>query len=411
MKRKAALPLAVFLAVSALLCTLPPAFAEDDLSFLVINNTISSYGQSVNTSSSYGPSVNPDIPYVSNDKMMVPLHKLVGLTNGLNLRSQWSDDNKRLTVYDGNGTQLTFENGYGTAFSGGNQYTAPLHRLKIGSVFYVFVPAELICNVFGLYYNRVNEVEFTLENGAVVKATMVRICTVPYLLTDERFISVFNKDIINAHETYIKDNAPASPLPGAPSDMPPTPVSPPSPSPEPVLNAVSLYLTFDGAPNGETAPLLDFLEANNLNALFFLPPESLAENPAITRRIAARHQVGLLLDIPEGEEALGRIREGNALLRETALIKTWFIRAQNAPADSSEYLFLEATETFGESDTADDIAGSVAPLLTKKPEPSTVILSLPHTAAALDALRTLREVFLTNETTPNRISAGEFPAA
>ncbi len=389
MKKGFALALAGILAASAFLFALPRAAAEDDLCFMVAENTVTSFG----------PFSLPHGPYREDGWMMVPLRPLTDSTleYNLNLHSQWSETNKRLTIYDGRGTQLTFEYGQDTAFSGDEQYEAPLFRSNPGTY---FVPVELICEVFDLYYSG----EYATEWG-----TMVRVCSLPLAFSDESYLRSFRSDIQEKYNAYISANSPSSPPPGAASPSPTVPFPSPSP-PAPVLNSVSVYITFNGAPNGATAPLLDYLEANKLPAIFFLPPDSLSQNPAPVRRIAARHHVGLFLDVPEGEAFMQTLHEGNALLRDSALLKTWLVRAENAPLDMPGYRFWGATLSFTEEDTAADIVKTAEPLLIKTTKPSSkVVLALPHSEASLEALITLAELLAEND--KPFINPGESPAA
>ncbi len=385
MKKKLALVLAVLLPL--LLLTLPRAAADQPLYFMVVNNTVTTIGPE-------GP---PYGLYMSGEWMMVPLSPLTDASNGLRLHSVWSEQDKRLTIYDGSGAQLTFEYGQGTAFSGSEQYTAPLQRFNAR----YFVPVDLICEIFGLYRGEETETEW---------GVMVRISALPLQFEDDEYLRIFRSNIQDAYDEYMRENAPPSPRPGvsSPSPINPSPSSPPSPS-APVLNSVSVYLTFNGAPNASTAPLLDFLEQNDLPALFFLPPESIQSDPALTRRIVALHHAGLLLDVPEGEALLGAIHDGNDLLRETALVKTWFVRTENAPSDSMGYQFWGETVSFSEEETAEDIIKSAEPLLVKTKEPSTVVFSFPHCENVLEALKTLTQLFGEHESELDVILPGELP--
>jgi hypothetical protein len=167
----------------------------------------------------------------------------------------------------------------------------------------------------------------------------------------------------------------------------------------------AVYLTFDGAAGDATPRILDFLDENRLPALFFLPPDSLNGNPALVRRIAAQHQIGLLIEnTPSPDDAILR---GNALLRETAFMKTWLLRSENAPVDDMNYRNWGYSHRFSERDTASVIMRTVTPLLSGAAEPSVLVFSLPHTEAAADALAEMltligREQFW-------RVNPGEFP--
>ncbi|MDR1691892.1 MAG: polysaccharide deacetylase family protein, partial [Oscillospiraceae bacterium] len=313
MKKAAFFAVAVLL-IAALLAAPLGANAEEDLTFLVVNNNVISFGPA-------GP---PNVPVTRDGWMMAPLSPLTDPDNGLNLHSQWSAKDRRLTVYDGEGIQLTFEVGQGTAFSGEERYTAPIQRFtQFANEWYV--PLELISDVFGLYYYGGYETDW---------GTMVRVFVNPPY-DDATFVLGYGKTRIQpVYDDYFAVSIPspvpspyvspnpgvtpaASPIPVSPS---PTPVPSPTPPPPPELLSVSVYLTFDGAPNDATAPLLDYIESENLPALFFLPPESLHNFPQTARRIAERHQAGLL--IGETDDPKGAILEGNTLLRETALVKT-----------------------------------------------------------------------------------------
>jgi hypothetical protein len=303
-----------------------------------------------------------------------------GKSNGLRLRSQWSPEERYFTLYSGN-KQLTFVDKQSTAFSGDTWYTAPMQRVTVDDGSYVFfVPVNLVCEVFGF----ISGGEYPTEWG-----TMVRIRN-PNTFSDEIFVKDRSSFIIEKYNEYISSLPSPEPSPG-PSGLLPSPPAFVSPSPD--LFPVSVYLTFDGAAGGATGRLLDFLEnrwqTETVPALFFLPPESLAGDPAAARRIAARHQIGLLLDEPDGEALDDEARRGNILLRETAFIKTWLLRADNAPSEPSGYRYWGYDRRFSETESARDIIDAVTPLLQKASEPTVLVLSFPHSDAAVDALEEL----------------------
>ncbi|MCL1806106.1 MAG: polysaccharide deacetylase family protein [Oscillospiraceae bacterium] len=306
---------------------------------------------------------------------MIPHTALTAAGNGLNIKHQWSEAEQYFTIYNDD-IQLTFVYNQSTAFSGSERWTAPLwHDTGV-----YYLPITLVCEVFGLTY----------EGGKTTEwGTMVRISS--GAMNDDTFIKTRGEYAVKPkYDDYIQSQQP-SPEPSRPSPVSPSPSSKPpepSPSPEPLLDA-QVYLTFDGAAGASTARLLDFLESERLPALFFLPPESLAGDPDSARRIAARHQIGLLVNETEEETLDQAILRGNELLRETVFIKTWLLRSDNAPLDSTLYRFWGVTHRFSESDSAQQIVSEITPLLTPQTESPVRIFSLPHSDDAVDALAEL----------------------
>lgn len=342
-------------------------------------------------------------PWLTDKGMLLPHTVLTGEggseNNMLGLRSMWSAEDKYFTLYNG-GKQLTFAYGQSTAFSGSERYTAYSQRTfdENGTMIF-YIPIDLVCEVFSEY-------DFIWSEYETEWGTMVRVSNGNGPLSNELFVknrSVFIKD---EYDKYVKSITP-TPGPSPTASQPPVPVASPSPSaPEPL--PVTVYLTFDGAPNDVTGRILDKLEKESLPAIFFLPPDHLADYPDLTRRIAARHEIGLLIDEPDGEVLPEAVRLGNELLRETVFAKTWLLRAENAPYDALEYRNWGYTLSFGETDSAQSILDAVTPLLRKNPEPSAVVLSLPHSEAALEALSGLISQFSVNDNIFRRINPGEF---
>ena len=385
MKRLAVPALLLILVLASL-----PAKAETAY-FAVVNQTVSPF-ESLHQ------------PTVSDRGVMMPHIVLTGESagpNSLGIRSQWSPDEGYFTLYNSR-TQLTFVLGQNTAFSGNERYTAPHFRVIDGENAVFFVPIELVCDVFG----------FTLTITPDTKwGTMVRVTNVS-TLSDDQFIRFRDWRIQELYDAYTdtlpSPAPPASPGPSAPAVSAPLPPASPSPS-APELFSVSVYLTFDGAAGGATGRLLDFLEREGLPALFFLPPERLADDPASVRRIAARHQIGLLLDEPDGEALDDAVRRGNALLREAAFVKTWLLRADNAPAEPPGYRYWGYTHRFSEEDGAEDVLAVLTPLLQKQTEPADLVLSFPHSDAAADALAELLPMMERDYI--RSVNPGEPPAA
>jgi hypothetical protein len=322
--------------------------------------------------------------------IMIPHTALTGerldRPNGLNLRSDWSPGESYFTLSD-NREQLTFVVGRNTAFSQrGDMFAAtPVFRDIERGIFYV--PLALVSEVFGYTYG-------VMETDAW--GTMVRVRS-GRQVNDENFIRTRGQTFIRPeYEAYIEaQQPPATPGVAAPS---------PSPTPAAELFDVAVYLTFDGAVGDATPRILDFLEEQNIPALFFLPPDSLAENPGSVRRIAARHQIGLFVEETQGEA----LERGNALLRETAFIKTWLLRSSNAPTESTGFRYWGYSHRFSASDTAQSIVRTMTPLLKKTTEPSeALVFSFPHTDAAAAALA--EALALIERSNIWRVNPGEIP--
>ncbi|MCL2003924.1 MAG: polysaccharide deacetylase family protein [Oscillospiraceae bacterium] len=371
MKRlRLAVPVLLAALFAALTPKLGPARAETSY-FLVVNDRVYPFEQ-------YSRPLPP-----SNHGTMVPHTVLTDANNGLRLRFQWSPEEKHLTLFN-NDTRLTFVSGQHTAFSGSDRYTAPLYPVSENPLIFL-LPAELVCDVFGFGFSNTSETEW---------GTMVRV-TSGNAMSDDWFIRYRGELLIKPrYDEYMASIAPPSPTPGVsappgpagPSPSPPPPPPSPSPSPE-VRFDVSVYLTFDGAVNESTERLLDFIEREGLPALFFLPPESLLENPAAVRRMTARHQVGLLIN--ETEEETDAVPRANALLREAAFVKTWLLRSDSPPPEPSGYRYWGYSHRFAEDASAQDLINAVTPLLERTPDPTVLVFSLPHTDAVTDALAEL----------------------
>jgi peptidoglycan/xylan/chitin deacetylase (PgdA/CDA1 family) len=321
--------------------------------------------------------------------IMMPHFALTGerleRPNGLGLRSHWSPEESYFTLTDDR-SSLTFVVDQNRAFNrrGEPIIPAPCFRTTVGGVQLFYVPLELVCGVFGYTYG-VRDSDW---------GTMVRVRQRGYF-DDENFIRTRGQSFIRPeYEAYLA----AQQSPTAP------PTSPPTPS---ALFDVSVYLTFDGAVSDATAGILDFLETHGLPALFFLPPEGLDENPDVIRRIAAQHQIGLLIQGKDADSMDEAIRHGNELLRRTAFIKTWLLRSDRTPSETGGYRYWGYSRRYSETDSFRDIVRSMTPLLRKTSVPSVQVFSLPHTEAATDALAEMLE--LTGTGNIWRVNPGETP--
>jgi hypothetical protein len=369
--------------------TFPFVRADSDLYFLVINDTVYPFEF---FSQPWPP---------GNQGTMIPHTTLTDDRNRLNIRSQWSSEENLFTLFSGN-IQLTFNMGQHTAFSGSQRFTAPLLRMGDGSSAVFFLPAEVVCEVFGLNLTT----NYQTEWGRMVRITNNN-------SDDASFVRIFGNLLIKPeYDRYSAVTAP-QPSPSAPPQ--PTPDEPlptiHSEPPPPVYPSppesfdVSVYLTFDGAAGDATGAILDILESARLSALFFLPPDSLSGDPALVRRIAARHQAGLLLDGADWD--FESVRQGNKLLRETAFMKTWLLRSDQAPPETSEYRHWGFTHRYSPDASAQELINAIRPLLEKTPAPVVLVLSLPHTEAAAQALEELLPAIGLNNI--GRVNPGEPP--
>jgi hypothetical protein len=374
-----------------LFAALPPLLvrAEPPIYFMVVNNTVS-------------PFEDAHQPWpTSNRGTLIPHIVLTGESagpNGLGIGSQWFPEERYFTLYN-NSTRLTFVVGQNTAFSGSDRYVAPLLRASYNNEPLFFLPAELVCEVFGFNLTTDHSTEW---------GTMVRITNTSS--SDASFVRIFGNLLIKPHyDAYIESLLPPAPSPDISAPLPSAaPPSPAAPSAEPLdYFDVSVYLSFDGAVNDATGPLLDFLEREGLPALFFLSAENLSQDPSAVRRISARHQIGLLIDEPDVEMLSDAVRRGNALLRETAFVKTWLLRSGNVPPEHLGYRYWGYSHRFSEEATARELVNAITPLLEKTLEPVVLVFSLPHSDAAAEALQTLLP--LMGRDNIWRVNPGEMP--
>jgi len=340
-------------------------------------------------------------PWDSDKGMLLP-HTLFTDT-ALNLRIQIND--KNLTVY-GYGKTITFQLDRSEAFTGDNVVykNAFCYRVPVENGELYYMSADLLCEFF----------QFPITESDTEWGRMVRIRTPDNKMEDEQFLRFRSYMIVERYNAYFGILPSPSPNPTpypTPSVSPgttpspvPTAIPPPSSPqpPQPMLEPVSVYVTIDGEIQSATPALLDFLEEKSIPVLFFLPPDSLTDDPDTLRRLVSRHQAGLLLAEPE----LSAIQEGNQILRETAFIKTWLIRSDKRAGAPDGYRY------WGYTVRISNRAGAAAldPLTQKNLEPSAVVISLPHNENTVAILREVLAVIAANEAVIRPVHPGELPA-
>ena len=182
---------------------------------------------------------------------------------------------------------------------------------------------------------------------------------------------------------------------------------------KPAKKPVRVYLAYYGAPNENTAAVLDTLSESGRTAAFFLPVKSADWTDDTVRRIAAEgHTLALLLDADEkasGDALVEQLTLANERLRLRTGVQTRIVsvstgcaqlsRAQRDALIAAGYRLWDATLDAGdEKGTAVRAYAETAQHFSETD--ATVVLRLHHSAATAEALAAL-SAYMTRQGIPS----------
>ena len=168
-----------------------------------------------------------------------------------------------------------------------NSYSTPAYEMN-GTV---YVPVKLCCAKFGFTYS-----SLTLQGENVLRVADGS------AQSDSAFIAAHTKVIENTIDNYKgstsgsdrSNNTNTNPAPAKPVDN--DTIEIPKVEEKPAKKPVRVYLAYYGAPNENTAAVLDNLHDAGRQAAFFLPTDTSEWDDDLVRRIAAEgHTVAFLL--------------------------------------------------------------------------------------------------------------------
>jgi hypothetical protein len=261
----------------------------------------------------YFPSVNDKLLELSTDTMpevvsgvlYVPYTVFDGNTTGVNLgifpfgnklQNTFILYNRQKTlVFD-----LSANNSYDSA-QNIYRYMAITRNNKL------YLPASFVCDFFDLTYSYV----------VTSIAPLIRISKPgDVVLDDKTFISAATTLMQSRYSTYLLSLS-SSTQPETPASSGGDTVSNPAPE-TPAEEAVQVHLSFLCSGGETTLDLLNTLDDMGMYGLFLFPPDQLADNDDLIRRIlGSGHAVGFA--VPDsGETSLSLLTEGNLLLRVIA---------------------------------------------------------------------------------------------
>ena len=297
MKRK----LAVFLSVLLLLCAvLPSAAGAGTMYSMSANDKLLEYSADT-------------MPVVYDGMIYVPYTLFVSRQNGgieFGVFHSWNKKVNVLSLYSKDKPLLSFDIGAGTAYDVQDNVYPYKAILRNGMV---FVPAQKVCNYFGLQYSAVSH----------AYGTLVRVKQEGnYYLSDAFLISAADQRLKDQKDSYDRDQKPV--IPPTPSVEP----TPPPPAPEEPDRA-DVYFAFR-CETGENADRIrNALERYGARGAFYFHPEVLAQQDDLIRcLVAGGHKVGLLIDSEDPEACNALAAEGNRLLKHIAWTHTDFLMAE-----------------------------------------------------------------------------------
>ena len=298
-----------------------------------------------------------------------------------------------------NGETLSFSPAEGYVYDQNlNSYSTPAYSMN-GTT---YVPVKLCCGKFGLSYSTL----------AVAGETVLRV-TDGSASSDSAFAAAKSGTIENTINSYkgIPSSNGASSNGGTAAKPDETPI--PKVEEKPARKPSRVYLTFCGAPDKNTAAVLDTLSESGRTAAFFLPVKSTDWTDDTVRRIAAEgHTLALLLDADEkasGDALVEQLTLANERLRLLTGVQTRIAsvstgcaqlsRAQRDALIAAGYRLWDATLDAGdEKGTAARAYAETAHRFSETD--AAVVLRLHHSAATAEALAAL-SAYMTRQGIPS----------
>ena len=303
-----------------------------------------------------------------------------------------------------NGETLSFSPAEGYVYDQDlNSYSTPAYSMN-GTT---YVPVKLCCGKFGLSYSTL----------AVAGETVLRV-TDGSASSDSAFAAAKSGTIentINSYKGIPSSNGSSSNGASSNGGTAAKPDETPIPKVEekPTRKPSRVYLTFCGAPDKNTAAVLDTLSESGRTAAFFLPVKSADWTDDTVRRIAAEgHTLALLLDADEkasGDALVEQLTLANERLRLLTGVQTRIVsvstgcaqlsRAQRDALIAAGYRLWDATLDAGdEKGTAVRAYAETAQHFSETD--ATVVLRLHHSAATAEALAAL-SAYMTRQGIPS----------
>lgn len=175
----------------------------------------------------------------------------------------------------------------------------------------VFLPVALVKDFFGLGYS----------NLRVDRGYLVRITNAGAVLSDARFIDAAPSTLEFKYREYEKSKTTDAEVSVSPAE-----------TQEPAVSGKSVYLCIEVEDAAVVADLLDNLSRYASQATFYFPPELMAENGDLLRRMIATGQaVGILADPSRTDLSVTeQVALGNTLLYQATCGKTRLVRLENS---------------------------------------------------------------------------------
>ena len=286
-----------------------------------------------------------------------------------------------------NGETLSFSPAEGYVYDQNlNSYSTPAYSMN-GTT---YVPVKLCCGKFGLSYSTLAVAGERVTDGSAS--------------SDSAFAAAKSGTIENTINSYKGiSSANGSSSNGASSNggtaAKPDETSIPKVEEKPARKPARVYLTFYGAPDKNTAAVLDTLRESGRTAAFFLPVKSADWADDTVRRIAAEgHTLALLLDADEkasGDALVEQLTLANERLRLLTGVQTRIVsvstgcaqlsRAQRDVLIAAGYRLWDATLDAGdEKGTAARAYAETAQRFSETN--ATVVLSLHHSKETAEAV-------------------------
>lgn len=303
-----------------------------------------------------------------------------------------------------NGETLSFSPAEGYVYDQNlNSYSTPAYSMN-GTT---YVPVKLCCGKFGLSYSTI----------AVAGETVLRV-TDGSASSDSAFAAAKSGTIentINNYKGIPSSNGSSSNGASSNGGTAAKPDEPPIPKVEekPARKPARVYLTFYGAPDKNTAAVLDTLRESGRTAAFFLPVKSTDWTDDTVRRIAAEgHTLALLLDADEkasGDALVEQLTLANERLRLLTGVQTRIVsvstgcaqlsRAQRDALIAAGYRLWDATLDAGdEKGTAARAYAETAQRFSETN--ATVVLGLHHSKETAEAVE-LISAYMTRQGIPS----------
>lgn len=179
-----------------------------------------------------------------------------------------------------------------------------------------YLPVSFVCDFFDLTYSY----------RATDLAPLIRIKNADAVLDDRFFISAATSTMQSRYNSYLLSLA--SSQPETPAASSGSTVTAPAEQPQ-AEEAVPICLSFLCSGGGSAETILDTLDSMNMYGLFLFPPDRLAENDDLIRRIlGSGHSIGFTV-ADSGEASLSLLEEGNRTLRVIARTAAYIVYIPN----------------------------------------------------------------------------------